>query len=489
MHQPYVTNIDLPRPAPLGGGQWRLSNLTTITAVFGKNGSGKSLLLRAWRDTNPATCHYVIPERSGEIDYQANYLQQQIDSSQRQSVSQRNFVDQYRRQVVARIQAYFAVRGNTREGQLPGNPHELEVLLSQLLPDFAIELTAINNPPYRLSRVSDSSSVGNIDQLSSGEVQLLTIALDILTIAAMWDIQGIATRVMLVDEPDAHIHPDLQARFADFLIDVAKRYKLQVLVATHSTTLLAALGQFGSESASVIYLDRTKSQFQAEPFTKVMKELAACLGGHALMGPLFGVPLLLVEGDDDYRIWSQVPRHHVVSFSVIPSNGEEIKQYQRNLERLFQALRENSETVAGYALLDADKPKPQANADTPQKHIRYIQLACHESENLYLADEVLELLGTNWNDAAARIVAEADKFGNKAELLKGAAAWDRKNGDIKSLIQEISRILDTKNVHWTIRIAHAIGRSRPKGQLADFLGAEVVDALWGIEVAQAVANT
>lgn len=32
------------------------------------------------------------------------------------------------------------------------------------------------------------------------------------------------------------------------------------------------------------------------------------------------------------------------------------------------------------------------------------------------------------------------------------------------------------------------GRSRPKGQLADFLGAEVVDALWGIEVAPAVAN-
>jgi len=65
MHQPYVTNIDLPKPAPLGGGQWRFLNLTTITDIFGKSGSGKSLLLRAWRDTNSATCHYVVPERGG----------------------------------------------------------------------------------------------------------------------------------------------------------------------------------------------------------------------------------------------------------------------------------------------------------------------------------------------------------------------------------------------------------------------------------------
>jgi predicted ATPase len=488
MHQPYLTNIDLPRPVPLGGGQWKLSNLTTITAVFGKNGSGKSLLLRAWRDANPNTCHYVVPERGGEIDYQAQYFQQQIDSNERRGASGRNFVDQYRRQVIARIQAYFAVRGNSREGQLPGNPRELELLLSQLLPDFTIELTATSNPPYRLVRSLDNAAVGSIDHLSSGETQLLTIALDILTIAAMWDIQAAGSRIVLIDEPDAHIHPDLQARFADFLVGVVERFKLQVVVATHSTTLLAALGQFGAEAASVVYIDRIKSDFRAEPFTRILKELAACLGGHALMGPLFGVPLVLVEGDDDYRIWSQVPRHHVVSISVIPSHGDEIKQYQRNLERLFQALRENTHTVAGYALIDADKPKPRSDAATPQQHIRYIQLACHESENLYLTDEVLGLLGTNWNDAAANIVAAADGFGNKADLLKAAASWDRKNGDIKNLIHEISKILDAKNVHWTVRVANAVGRGRPKGQLADFLGIEVVDALWGLGSAPAVAH-
>ncbi len=53
------------------------------------------------------------------------------------------------------------------------------------------------------------------------------------------------------------------------------------------------------------------------------------------MGPLFGSPILLVEGDDDYRIWSQVPRHHIVNLAVIPSNGDEIKHYQKTLESIF----------------------------------------------------------------------------------------------------------------------------------------------------------
>lgn len=479
MHQPYVTTMDLPRPAPIGGGQWRLKQLTTLTAIFGKNGSGKSMLLRAWRDANPETSHYVVPERGGEIDYQPQYLQQQISFDERRANSIRNFVDQYRRQVVARIQAYFAVRGNSRADQLPGDPHEIELLLGQLLPDFSIELTATQNPPYRLLRVVDQGQVGNIDQLSSGEAQLLTIALDILTIAAMWDIQGTSPRMLLVDEPDAHIHPDLQARFADFLVSVTERFKLQVVIATHSTTLLAALGQFGAQDASVIYMDRTKTEFQAEPFNAVTKELTACLGGHALMGPLFGVPLLLVEGDDDYRIWSQVPRHHVVSFSVIPSNGDEIRQYQRSLERLFEALRGTATSLAGYALLDGDKAKPQDNDGTPQMHVRYIQLACHEFENLYLTDEVLASLDTNWVDACARIATEADKYGNKAETLKALGAANRKTVDVKNIIQELSVILDQKHVHWTVRVARVIGRQRPQGMIADFLGVEVVDALWG----------
>lgn len=478
MKDPYVTQVQVGRPGHLGDGSWQLSNLNSLTIIFGKNGSGKSMLLRAWRDTDSANIHYIVPERSGTLEFAPDYFRQQLSGSDRSNLSRRNYLNEYRQHVVARVQAYFAARGSVRGDALPGDPSDLERLLAQLLPDFAIELDGLVSPPYRLKRASNDTPVAGIDQLSSGEAQLLTIGLDILTIAAIWEIEKRERRIVLIDEPDAHIHPDLQVRFADFLIQVAVKFSLQIAVSTHSTTFMAAVGQFGGGSVSVVYLDRTSATFTAQPFTEITKELSACLGGHALMGPLFGVPILLVEGDDDYRIWSQVPRHHVVSLAVIPSNGDEIKRYQKSLELMFAALREPEAGISGYALIDADKGKPTPEA-TPQNHIRYIQLGCHETENLYLTDEVLTQQGTDWASAAERIVAEAENYGNKREFLETAPTWNRQTVDIKNVINELERILDKKNVHWTMRVAQTIGRQRPEGQLAEFLGDEVVVALWG----------
>lgn len=130
LHQPYLDTLAVARHSAIGSGQWTLSHLSTITIVFGKNGSGKSLLLRLLRDADPASRHYVVPERTGELDYQPNYLQQQIDSQQRRQYSNRNFTNEYRRQIVARVQAYFAARGNTRSDQLPGRPEEFEAFRS-----------------------------------------------------------------------------------------------------------------------------------------------------------------------------------------------------------------------------------------------------------------------------------------------------------------------------------------------------------------------
>ncbi|QGN54626.1 hypothetical protein [Novosphingobium sp. Gsoil 351] len=229
----------------------------------------------------------------------------------------------------------------------------------------------------------------------------------------------------------------------------------------------------------MLYLDRVGTFFAAQPFDDILKELASCLGGHALMGPLFGVPMVLVEGDDDYRIWSQVPRHHQVSFSVLPSGGQQILAHQRALERVMTALREPGQPKSGYALVDGDKGKPSESPATPQQHIAFIQLNCHESENLFLADEVLASLGNvTWDHAQAKIDAEAANYGAKESLLREVVGCDRRTHDLKPVIEQLSLILDPKRVHWTVRVAAVIGKARPTGQIGDFLG-EVVNALWG----------
>jgi len=55
-----VCDIHVARPVELGGGEWVLTKLTGINAIFGKNGSGKSKLLRAWNEQNADSTHYVI---------------------------------------------------------------------------------------------------------------------------------------------------------------------------------------------------------------------------------------------------------------------------------------------------------------------------------------------------------------------------------------------------------------------------------------------
>lgn len=478
----YASEIQIPRPSHIGTGQWQLKGLNEITVLFGRNGSGKSLLLRAWRDSNPQDVHYIAPERTGDMDFQPQYLQEEFEPQRRRNASQRNWVPDYRRRIVGRIQTYFLTRGDVRGDQpAPGNPDEIEEFLSSLVPDFVIELMASQIPPYVLKRAKDGRVIQKVDELSSGEAQMLSMGLDILTIAALWELHEQEVRVLLLDEPDAHIHPDLEARFAEFLLRVADRFQIQVVIATHSTSLLASLGQFGGGKSSVIYLNRKDEEFRARRFNAVLKDIAALLGGNLLMGPLFGAPLLLVEGDDDYRIWSQVPRHHIINLAVIPAQGEEIKRYQRMLEEIFRSMQRRSKQPVGYALIDADKPLPIANPQNTQDYIRFIRLSCLEAENLYLTDEVLGALGIDWNAAALKITEQSVHFGQKAEFLATALTWNPKTVDIKDCINEVAAILDAKPVHWTVRVGTAIGKQRPTGQLADFLGEQVLCALWGPE--------
>lgn len=474
----YIAAIDVSKPNFLGqkNVHWKIQALNDITVILGKNGSGKSILLRTVRDADVQNIHYIVPERAGDISFNPNYMAQQLDSGQRQGWSSRNYVDNYRSGIISRIQGYFISRGASRTSQLKGNPEELEELLSELLSDFAIELLG-QNPPYRLIRISDGVPITNVDHLSSGEAQLLAISLDILTISAMWDVEGRSKRIVLIDEPDAHLHPDLQIRFANFVTNVAKKFNVQVIVSTHSTTLLTAFGLFGGEQCSVVFLNRNQNEYKAEVFNEKLRELSAILGGHVLMGPLFAAPLQLVEGDDDYKVWSHVPRHGVLNVAVIPCNGgEELKKYQQVLEKIFRSL--SDPKIVGHALLDGDKGLPQPNPNSTQDYIKYIQISCHECENLYLSDETLIDLGLTWDEAKAKILAHKDNFGNKAAKLEAAVALDRKQGDFKAVINEISKIIDPKNVHWTTRLGNRLGRSKPTGQLADFLGPSVLQALW-----------
>ncbi len=66
--------VSIGRPHYLAGGQWTLSNLNKINVLLGQNGCGKSILLRALRDISPENSHYIVPERTGDITFEAGLM-------------------------------------------------------------------------------------------------------------------------------------------------------------------------------------------------------------------------------------------------------------------------------------------------------------------------------------------------------------------------------------------------------------------------------
>ena len=471
----HETAMTAERPGFLGGGQWELTGLHPINLIFGRNGSGKSMLLRKLRDRDSATRHYIVPERSGEISFDANLIVEVIEAARRSSHSQGNFAANYRQQIITRIQAYYTRRGTKRVAEIKHDPDDLLKAMSLILPDFTVRVKS-ETPFYDLRRSKDDATVTSVSNLSSGESQLLSLGLDIITIIGIWELDGQAKRVLLIDEPDAHIHPDLQIKLADFLCHIERTHNVQVFIATHSTTLLAALGQFAREKLGIIYVMPDRNRLASERYTQVAKELASLLGGHLLMGPLFGAPIMLVEGDDDYRVWVQVARSGQVNLCVLPCNGDEIKAYQKTLERMFTALSETTE-LRGLALVDGDKYPAGAPA---AKYVPFVRLNCHEAENLYLSDEVLRELGCDWTAAREKIRGAASGFGAKEAALRSVVDADRRSADLKAVIAQVAEILDPKQLLWTVRVGKLLGRGRPTGMLADFLGAELMSHIWPV---------
>ena len=479
----HYSEAEVPRPEFAGGpGNWVLHNLTQFTILFGKNGSGKSVLLRHWRDLNPDNFHYISPERAGQMEFQAGLMDQLQTGEQRRQHSLENQSLNYRQSVITRIGTFLSARGAIDDPVDMVRPSEIAARLSEFMPDFTIKIKG-RSPYSELTRESTGAIIDNVNKLSSGEAQMLSLGIDILMTVATWHAEGREENLLLIDEPDAHVHPDLQVRFAEFIVKVAKDFSIQIVFATHSTTTLSAIGRAAPDDTSIVYMEFAKSEFSAKLFSKALMTLTSCLGGHLLMGPLMGSPLLLVEGDDDSRIWSQVPRHHVIDLAVIPCGGDEIKEFQKTLEQIFSSLLEPVESSIGFALLDGDKNPPVPDANNPQNFIRFLRLNCHEAENLYLTDEVLAVLGLTWPNAKEKIRAAAHQHGDKEPLLAQVDDWDRQRHDLKRVINEIAKILDDKNVPWTVRIGKIVGSERPTGQLGEFLGNDLIIALWGPEPA------
>lgn len=49
---------------------------------------------------------------------------------------------------------------------------------------------------------------------------------------------------LLLDEPDVHLHPDLQYKLGLFLKEIVSKNNIKIIIATHSTAFIGAFTDF-----------------------------------------------------------------------------------------------------------------------------------------------------------------------------------------------------------------------------------------------------
>ncbi|HBI2331682.1 AAA family ATPase [Acinetobacter baumannii] len=277
-------------------------------------------------------------------------------------------------------------------------------------------------------------------------------------------------RLLLIEEPEAHLHPQLQVRLLDHLEKVANEHKVQVIVTTHSTVL-----------ASSVHLDKIIHLTKNDNPTAT--PLAECgLADNNLnflnrwlditkSNLLFASGVILVEGIAEQMIIPELAKtvlkdkeiNNIEDYgvSVINLNGIYFNHFMRLYCNITGVPDVQEDQVglnvpircAGITDLDPDQfyyeedtSTDTESKDKPEKKIK-IDYKPHEDNILEGKNHALKLVDSiNTSDFARLFVAKfktleydlAMESNNAKEMAKVLIElWPSKTGDVKNGLQVI----------------------------------------------------
>ncbi len=101
--------------------------------------------------------------------------------------------------------------------------------------DFQIE--SYFGEAYGLSIIDESKKQINLADKGKGSIQLMILLLRLATIIRKYNV-GKDNIIVLVEEPEQNIHPDLQVLLTDLFCDVFKKWGIRFIIETHSEYLV-----------------------------------------------------------------------------------------------------------------------------------------------------------------------------------------------------------------------------------------------------------
>lgn len=468
----------------LVAGKTTLTNLATINVVLGKNGVGKSELLRKLdveyeNQKDQWLVKYISPERGGELAFDASVEQNVRSKNWLPQTRRRNRVNQFRQMSFTEYRnlEVFVLRKREKDCNEPTFDDTL-ASINALLDHVKIVRSSKADPEFRRNLDGKPQEA---ETLSSGESELVSIAIEILSFCHQADHPENAgkQKLLLLDEPDVHLHPDLQDRLVHLVHTLSAKSKITTVMATHSTAILGALRQDGGR---VAFLHRSVGErVEFKPISQQLKDIIPVFGAHPLTNVFAAMPLLLVEGEDDVRIWQQAVRSSQGRLALWPCEAGDIQSLDKYEAAAADVIAAVYDGAIAYSLRDRDD-KPYDIEDRP--NVVRMRLFCRAAENLLLSDEALAVLGITWNELQAGITAWINANATHpqtAALTQFAKNFDRTNADIKDL-RTLFVAIAGKSKPWELVVGQAIAglsTASPanEGGLKQMLGDKLVRAL------------
>lgn len=446
----------------LGDGH-RLSGLGTINVILGKNGSGKSTLLRLMDKSlsrNASCIRYITPERGGELIYDGSIDTNRSNNPNWLENSRRkNQWNQFKQSSVSEFRNLetLVLRSIEQDPQIRSSAFSFDDDIAKI--NLLLDRVTLNRSDLSGFDLKHKSNdlPATAQELSSGESELVSLGTEILGFAYLCKTPKYSSEDnwLLLDEPDVHLHPDLQYRLMKLLVDCVTNTNAKVAVATHSTTILASLVTF-SDDLRIGFKQLDSKELVFQPAGRVWKDILPIFGAHPLSNIFNERPPLIVEGEDDQRIWQTAVRHSEGRVSVIPCVAGDVQsmtEYENTTNDLLLTIYDHAKA---FSLRDGDGIPEQLTDLTAVVRCR---LNCRTAENLILTDDVLRELGVEWAILRTRLEKWIQENRGHPQYADAAKfrddGWDRREGRVKSLRNVIVGVAGSTKP-WEVAVGRAI---------------------------------
>ena len=192
--------------------------------------------------------------------------------------------------------------------------------------------------------------------------------------------------VLLLDEPDAHLHVILQRQVYDLLRSVARRRQCQLLVSTHSEIILEDTG-----AEQILSFYGPPHRLAIDTHRDQVREALKRLSSLDILAAENNQNILYVEDEADFKIlaaFARVRNHKFAKFAATPFfypiHGRNVSEARAH----FFGLKAIRPQIKGVLLLDGDNrnlPEREISAD----NLTILRWKRYEIENYLLHPSAL----------------------------------------------------------------------------------------------------